>query len=140
MTAKRRSSRITNSSNPPARIPPIARFSHPYPKTGIRQQLLDQGLVTNPDDYTRYNGMWANVKTRRLSSDELQFLFWYHNQTVMGWWNPSERIRSQGRLWTSIWLYVFKPLLKVISDHRPGAEAVGMAGDGSSGRSRPGRR
>ena len=86
----------------------------PYPKTGIRQQLMDQGLVTNPDDYSRYNGMWANVKTHRLSSDELQYLFWYHNQKVMGWWNPSERIRSQGKLWTSIWLYAFKPLLKVI--------------------------
>jgi radical SAM superfamily enzyme YgiQ (UPF0313 family) len=86
----------------------------PYPKTGIRQQLLDQGLVTNPDDYTRYNGMWANVRTRQLSSDQLQYLFWYHNEKVMGWWNPSERIRSQGRLWTSIWLFAFKPLLKVL--------------------------
>ncbi|WP_419660767.1 radical SAM domain protein [Desulfosarcina variabilis str. Montpellier] len=86
----------------------------PYPKTGIRQELLDQGLVTNPDDYSRYNGMWANVRTHKLSSDELQYLFWYHNENVMGWWNPSERIRSQGRLWTSIWMYVFKPLLKKI--------------------------
>ena len=86
----------------------------PYPKTGIRQQLLDQGLVTNPDDYTRYNGMWANVRTHRLSADELQYLFWYHNETVMGWWTPSERIRTQGRLWTDIWLYAFRPLLKVI--------------------------
>jgi radical SAM superfamily enzyme YgiQ (UPF0313 family) len=86
----------------------------PYPKTGIRRQLLDQGLVTNPYDYTRYNGMWANVRTRQLSSDQLQYLFWYHNQKVMGWWNPSERIRTQGRFWTSIWLYAFKPLLKVI--------------------------
>ncbi len=86
----------------------------PYPKTGIRRQLRDQGLVTNPYDYTRYNGMWANVRTRQLSSDQLQYLFWYHNQKIMGWWNPSERIRSQGRLWTSIWLYAFKPLLKMI--------------------------
>ncbi len=86
----------------------------PYPKTGIRQQLLDQGLVTNLHDYTRYNGMWANVRTRQLNSDQLQYLFWYHNQKIMGWWNPSERIRSQGRLWTSIWRYAFKPLLKVI--------------------------
>lgn len=86
----------------------------PYPKTGIRQELLDQGLVTNPDDYSRYNGMWANVRTHKLSSDELQYLFWYHNEKIMGWWHPSERIRSQGRLWTSIWLYLFKPLLKKI--------------------------
>jgi anaerobic magnesium-protoporphyrin IX monomethyl ester cyclase len=86
----------------------------PYPKTGIRQQLLEQGLVTNATDYTRYNGMWANVRTRKLSSDELQYLFWYHNEKVMGWWEPSERIRAQGQLWTGIWLYIFKPLLKVI--------------------------
>jgi radical SAM superfamily enzyme YgiQ (UPF0313 family) len=84
----------------------------PYPKTGIRQQLLSQGLVTNPDDYSRYNGMWANVRTHKLSSDELQYLFWYHNENIMGWWHPSKRIQEQGRLWTSIWLYVFKPLLK----------------------------
>ena len=86
----------------------------PYPKTGIREQLLAQGLVTNAGNFSRYNGMWANVKTNKLSSDELQYLFWYHNQTIMGWWHPSERIRRQGRLWTSIWLYAFKPLLKVI--------------------------
>ncbi len=84
----------------------------PYPKTGIRRELIDQGLVTNADDYSRYNGMWANVRTHQLSSDELQYLFWYHNETIMGWWNPSERIRAQGRLWTAIWLYVFKPIAK----------------------------
>ena len=86
----------------------------PYPKTEIRQTLLDQGLVTNPDDYSRYNGMWANVRTHKLSSDELQYLFWYHNEKIMGWWHPSERIRAQGRLWTSIWLYAFKPIFKKI--------------------------
>ena len=52
----------------------------PYPKTGMRQYLLDEGLVTNPDDFTRYNGMWANVRTRHLSADELQYLVWYHQR------------------------------------------------------------
>ncbi len=90
----------------------------PYPKTGIRKQLLDQGLVTNPDDYSRYNGMWANVRTRKLTSDELQYLFWYHNEKIMGWWTPSEHIRSQGKLWTAVWLYAFRPLLKIILARR----------------------
>ncbi len=84
----------------------------PYPKTGMRRLLLDAGLVTNPDDYRWYNGMWANVKTHHLDSDELQYLVWYHRQVQMGWWEPSERVRSQGKLWTSIWLYAFKPLMK----------------------------
>jgi radical SAM superfamily enzyme YgiQ (UPF0313 family) len=86
----------------------------PYPKTGIRRQLLDAGLVTNPFGYTRYNGMWANVRTHRLDSDTLQYLVWYHRQTVMGWWQPSEHSRRQGRLWTGIWIYFVRPLMKVM--------------------------
>lgn len=85
----------------------------PYPKTVMRQHLLDEGLVTNVDDYRWYNGMWANVKTRHLEPDELQYLFWYHRQKVMGWWEPPERVRSQGWLWTTIWIYAFRPMLKV---------------------------
>ena len=86
----------------------------PYPKTEIRQLLLDAGLVTNALDYTRYNGMWANVKTRQLDADTLQYLFWLHNQTALGWWEPSDRIRERGRLWTGIWIYFFKPLMKIV--------------------------
>jgi len=86
----------------------------PYPKTGIRQNLIDQGLVTNKDDYKWYNGMWANVKTKHLDSDRLQYLFWYHRQKVLGWWEPSERVRKRGPFWTGIWIYAFKPLLKIL--------------------------
>jgi len=86
----------------------------PYPKTGIRQNLLDQGLVTNPRDFTRYNGMWANVRTHHLTAEQLQYFYWYHRLNVMGWWKPSARIRRQGRLWTSIWIYLFRPLMKRI--------------------------
>ncbi len=85
----------------------------PYPKTEIRRQLLDQGLVTNAMDFSRYNGMWANVKTRKLNSENLQYLFWYHEQTVMGWWEPSAQIREQGRLWTGIWIHFLRPLMKI---------------------------
>jgi anaerobic magnesium-protoporphyrin IX monomethyl ester cyclase len=90
----------------------------PYPKTAMRRELIEQGLVTNRNDFSRYNGLWANVRTRHLSSEKLQYLFWYHRQKVMGWWEPSERIRSQGRLWTSIWLYAFRPVLKVLLGYR----------------------
>lgn len=98
----------------------------PYPKTGMREQLMDQGLVTNPVDLEKYNGLWANVKTRHLSADKLQYLFWYHRQVTLGWWNPSKRARSQGRIWTAIWIYAFKPVLKFFTDRslaRKGWEA-----------------
>ncbi|MFZ7126069.1 MAG: B12-binding domain-containing radical SAM protein [Desulfobacterales bacterium] len=86
----------------------------PYPKTGIRQILMDEGLVTHPFDYSRYNGMWANVRTRKMDAETLQYQVWYHRQATMGWWEPSPRVREQGRLWTGIWLLAFRPLLKVV--------------------------
>jgi len=32
---------------------------------------------------------------------------------VLGWWNPPAPARSQGRIWTSIWRFLFKPFLKI---------------------------
>jgi hypothetical protein len=46
----------------------------PYPKTGIREKLLKEGLITNINDYTKYDCFHANVKTRYLSSAELSRL------------------------------------------------------------------
>lgn len=89
----------------------------PYPKTGMRQHLIDEGLVVNKTDYKRYNGLWANVKTRHLEAERLQYLFWYHKQTVLGWWKPSERTRKRGKIWTGIWRFLFKPILKVHYNH-----------------------
>ena len=58
----------------------------PYPKTEMRQHMLDAGLVTNKDDYSKYNGFWANVRTNTMEPDEIQFLKWqldfkYRNMT-----------------------------------------------------------
>jgi radical SAM superfamily enzyme YgiQ (UPF0313 family) len=86
----------------------------PYPKTGIRQYLLDEGLVTNPDDFSTYNGIWANVRTRHLNSDTLQYLVWYQRQIILGWWEPSPHVRARGPLWTGIWLYLVRPFFKVV--------------------------
>jgi len=85
----------------------------PYPKTGMRQQLLEQGLIVNQTDYKKYSGLWANVRTNSLSAAELQYQFWLQRQLVLGWWNPPDPARKQGRLWTSIWRFAFKPFLKL---------------------------
>ena len=85
----------------------------PYPKTGMRDDLLAQGLITNKTDLKKYNGLWANVRTKHLSSDELQYQFWYQRQVVLGWWNPPSSVRRQGRLWIWIWIYLMKPFLKM---------------------------
>jgi radical SAM superfamily enzyme YgiQ (UPF0313 family) len=48
----------------------------PYPKTRLREEWFAKNLITNPDDYRRYDGYWANVRTRHLSSDDIQFHRW----------------------------------------------------------------
>lgn len=90
----------------------------PYPKTGIRENLLAAGLVTNDRDYRWYNGMWANVRTRNLGAEQLQYLFWYHKQRVLGWWEPSERVQRGGKLWTAIWRFAFRPVARYFFDRK----------------------
>ncbi|BHH82314.1 B12-binding domain-containing radical SAM protein [Desulforhopalus sp. 52FAK] len=85
----------------------------PYPKTGMRQNLLDQDLITNRTDYKRYNGLWANVRTNYLDSEQLQYQFWYQRQVVLGWWNPPAEVNKIGWVWVSIWRFLFKPFLKL---------------------------
>jgi anaerobic magnesium-protoporphyrin IX monomethyl ester cyclase len=50
---------------------PIMQCLTPYPKTEIREQLQKRGLITNPDDFIRYNGFICNVRTEHLSNEEL---------------------------------------------------------------------
>lgn len=52
----------------------------PYPKTGMREDMLKMGLVTNRDDFKKYNCFWANIKTNHLTPDELQFMRWKYNK------------------------------------------------------------
>ncbi|MDR4503651.1 MAG: B12-binding domain-containing radical SAM protein [Candidatus Scalindua sp.] len=52
----------------------------PYPKTPLREEMIEKGLVTNKYDYSRYNCFWANIKTNYLTPDELQFLRWKYNK------------------------------------------------------------
>lgn len=88
----------------------------PYPKTKLRESLIGDGLVTNHDHYERYNGFWANVKTRHLESGPLQYAFWYYRQTALGWWKPSAFAQRQGKLWIFFWTHMVKPVMKYFAD------------------------
>lgn len=46
----------------------------PHAKTEIREELISQGLVTNIDDFSTYHGFVANIKTRHLSTEEIDRL------------------------------------------------------------------
>ena len=51
----------------------------PYPGTRIRTELLTAGLVTNPDDLSRYTGFICNVRTRFLTCRQLNRLMNWEN-------------------------------------------------------------
>ncbi|MBN1234878.1 MAG: B12-binding domain-containing radical SAM protein [Methanotrichaceae archaeon] len=57
---------------------PIFYISTPYPKTQMRAELEEMGLVTN-SDFTRYDGLHANLKTKNLSEEEVQYITWQMN-------------------------------------------------------------
>ncbi|GAB4316679.1 MAG: radical SAM protein [Bacteroidales bacterium] len=50
---------------------PLFNILTPHPATPLRDELLQLGLVTNANDYTRYNHYFANVRTHHLSDEEL---------------------------------------------------------------------
>jgi len=50
---------------------PIFFILTPHARTVIREELLAEGLVTNPDDFSTYHGFAANVKTKHLAPEEI---------------------------------------------------------------------
>lgn len=51
-----------------------SQYLTPYPKTPVRQELLEAGLVVNANDYSKYDNFHCNIRTRHLSRDELYHL------------------------------------------------------------------
>jgi radical SAM superfamily enzyme YgiQ (UPF0313 family) len=57
---------------------PIFYISTPYPKTQMRSELEEMGLITR-NDFTKYDGLHANLKTKHLSDEEIQYITWEMN-------------------------------------------------------------
>ncbi|HYR96469.1 MAG TPA: radical SAM protein [Candidatus Binatus sp.] len=72
---------------------PIVQCLTPYPRTEMREALLTEGLVTNADDLTRYNGYMVNVRTRHLSSTELVRAMTWENLKL--YYDPGAARRSR---------------------------------------------
>ena len=97
---------------------PYCQFLTPYPRTLIRSQLLQEGMVANPDDYKWYNGAWANVRTRHLDAATLQFMVWLYRRGIFGWWEPSSLVKKEKGAWLKIWTHFMRPLMKLIIGKR----------------------
>lgn len=73
----------------------IVQCLTPYPGTESRAELLASGLVTNPDDFSRYNGFISNVRTRHMETRELTSRIVRHG--IRYYLDPRTVARS--RLW-----------------------------------------
>lgn len=67
----------------------------PYPGTDVREDLMAEGLVANPQQFERYNGFICNVRTRRLDHDRLVRLM--ASEGLRLYLNPLFALR--GKLW-----------------------------------------
>lgn len=63
---------------------PIFYISTPYPKTQMRAELEEMGLVTK-NDFTKYDGLHANCRTKHLSDEEIQYITWEMNARYYNW-------------------------------------------------------
>ena len=63
---------------------PIFYISTPYPKTQMRAELEEMGLVTK-NDFTKYDGLHANCRTLHLSDEEIQYITWEMNARYYNW-------------------------------------------------------
>jgi radical SAM superfamily enzyme YgiQ (UPF0313 family) len=96
-----------------------SQYLTPYPKTRLRREMLDAGLVANVDDFRTYDGFHCNIRTRRLDqaglyrSLKLESLKSYFDPTLyVGNFflrhNPLAFFRAIGRAMLSILAMVLR--------------------------------
>lgn len=85
----------------------------PYPKTGMRDILIKEGLVTNTTDYRKYNGFWANVKTKYLSSEDLQFLRWKYKRKYSTFFKTTPAFKANFAMVNLLRIFVLRPYYRI---------------------------
>ena len=50
---------------------PVFNVITPYPNTKLREELLKENLITNLNDYSRYDCWEVNIRTRHLTSKQI---------------------------------------------------------------------
>ncbi len=90
----------------------IPQIITPYPGTAAREIALRDGYVTNEDDLRWYNGYWANVRTKHLSSDELEFWRWKLAREVIGPFRATEVYQRHYPVASQAWNLAIMPAYK----------------------------
>lgn len=85
----------------------------PYPKTDMRDILIKEGLVTNATDYRKYNGFWANVKTKCLSSEDLQFLRWKYKRKYSTFFKTTPVFKANFAMVNLLRILILRPYYRI---------------------------
>ena len=85
----------------------------PYPKTGMRDILLKEGLVTNVSDYSKYNGFWANVRTKYLLSEDLQFLRWKYRRKYSTFFKTTPAFKTNFAMINLLRVLILRPYYRI---------------------------
>ena len=85
----------------------------PYPKTGMRDILIKEGLVTNTSDYSKYNGFWANVRTKHLSSEDLQFLRWKYKRKYSTFFKTTPVFKANFPKIDLLRIFILRPYYRI---------------------------
>ncbi len=80
----------------------------PYPKTALRQELLEAGLIVNLHDYRAYNGFVCNIRTKHLSRKELQHL----KGNLAFWWQCNPALLASNYFLSNHFRFFLKVVLK----------------------------
>lgn len=69
-----------------------SQYLTPYPKTRLRQEMLDAGLVVNADDFRTYDGFTCNIRTRHL--DQAALYQSMKRESLKSYFDPSLYIQN----------------------------------------------
>jgi len=80
----------------------------PYPKTPLREEMLADDRIANLSDFRWYDGYFSNVRTHRLTPEELNFVRWKLRRDIIGMWRPTKADWKFFKGYTYVWEFGFR--------------------------------
>ena len=83
----------------------------PYPKTPMRDEMIEADRVANLADFRWYDGYFSNVRTSHLTPAELNFVRWKIRREVIGMWRATPGDWKFFKGYTYLWEFGFRHIV-----------------------------
>ncbi len=83
----------------------------PYPKTPMRDEMIEAKRVANLTDFRWYDGYFSNVRTSHLTPAELNFVRWKIRREVIGIWRATPGDWKFFKGYTYLWEFGFRHIV-----------------------------